>query len=388
MNSRKLSILHLMSARAYVGEAARVAHLAGMQRSAGHEVLVVARGGYEVAGRLRAQGVPVETASFGSRFHPLRDLADVRLLRRLVRERAVDVLHVHRGKDHALAAVARLGLRGSPLLVRTRHVVTPVRDHRANRWLYLRAADGLVCASRAVAAALRASFPGRELRLEVIEGGADLEGLRIDGEAARACLVRELGLEGGERVLACVARLSEVKGQLHALEAFARILAREPRALLVFASNRAARRYAERLRERARELGIAERVRWLGELENVGALLSLSDIGLVTSIGSEGWSRVAVEYAAAGLPTVATRVGSLPEIVEDGRTGLLVEPRADEALAGAVLRLLEDEPLRRRMGDAARKRATRYGRDRLAREVLALYARLLEERAARTDGPA
>ena len=100
----------------------------------------------------------------------------------------------------------------------------------------------------------------------------------------------------------------------------------------------------------AESLGLAEAVHFLGQRQDVPDLLNAMDIFVLPSY-SEGVSLALLEAMAAGLPVIATAVGGLPEVVEDGVTGLLIPPRDAEALAGALERLLADPAWARKLGD-------------------------------------
>jgi glycosyltransferase involved in cell wall biosynthesis len=135
---------------------------------------------------------------------------------------------------------------------------------------------------------------------------------------------------------------------------------------------------AEAARRRAERLGVAGRVRFLGVRADVAELLSACDIFALAS-DWEGSPLAVMEAMAAGLPVVATAVGGVPELVEDGVTGILA-PRGDLQALGSALETLAGNPrLRREMGDAARERAKRF-------EVSAMvegYAALFQEMVRR-----
>jgi glycosyltransferase involved in cell wall biosynthesis len=153
-----------------------------------------------------------------------------------------------------------------------------------------------------------------------------------------------------------VARFSPVKGHRFALAALAQLSERHPRLDLVIAGEDA-QLDAASLREEARARGIGARVHWFGRVADVRELLWALDAGVIASTGSEAVCRIAGEYMAAGLPVIATRVGVLPEMVVDGKTGVLVPPDDAGALAGAVARLIENPEEGRLMGCHGRERA-------------------------------
>ena len=212
----------------------------------------------------------------------------------------------------------------------------------------------------------------------VVPGGCDPGRAGPPPAGAVEKLRARLRLPADAVVLVLLARVAPVKGQAHALAAFARLAPRCPRAFLLLAYQRADGAYRRELEHAMRATGTRERVRWLGPQDGLGPLLGLADVGLVASVGSEGWSRAAVEYMHAGLPVVATRVGSLPEIVRPGCTGMLVPPAAAAEMAGALETLVRDERARRDMGHTARRlAAAEYTCERMSARVVEFYERIL-----------
>ena len=115
--------------------------------------------------------------------------------------------------------------------------------------------------------------------------------------------------------------------------------------------------YVSKLKEFARQQGIADQVTWHGYVRDADAIYGKMDICVVPSRIDDAFPTVAIEAALQGIPVVATRCGGLPEIVIDGETGLLVAPQQPRAIVDGLQQLLGDSALRRRLGDAARARA-------------------------------
>lgn len=356
MDKRPL-IIQANSARKWIGEAAHTLALARSLAGRGWPVAVLARRGRELAERARTAGLEVRELGFASRFSPLADLADARAIARLGRAAAGDaVLHCHRGKDHWTAQAARTLFRLRAPLVRTRHVVMPVRGHAANRWL-LRRTQRVVCVSEAVRAGYASLGPLLEGRLDLIRpGSVDLDRFRPARGGEREWARAALNLAPDTRVAVLVGRLQRVKGQAGLIEAAEAVAARVPGSVFLLVGDGPDR---DELARRASERGLEGRVRLLGRREDVPALLHACDLAVVASIGSEGFSRAALEAMASARPVVATGVGALPEIVADGETGLLVPPGDVGALAGAIGRVLAEPEFAARLGRAGRARAER-----------------------------
>jgi D-inositol-3-phosphate glycosyltransferase len=168
-----------------------------------------------------------------------------------------------------------------------------------------------------------------------------------------------------------LSRLVERKGIGNVIEAIAAV----PRAQLVIAGGPPAALVdddpeAARFASLAERLGVRDRVEIIGGVarERVPALLRSADV-VACCPWYEPFGIVAVEAMACGVPVVASHVGGLAETVIDGVTGFHVPPRAPDRIATAIDTLLDDAPMRRRMGKAGAQRARRYGWPRIARET-------------------
>lgn len=200
-------------------------------------------------------------------------------------------------------------------------------------------------------------------------------------DAERDALRRSLGIESDEIVLTCVARFAPQKAHDVLLKAFAKARAHEGgrrlRLLLVgddpFGDGRV------RAESLARELGVHGPAIFAGIRRDVPQVLAASDVFVMCSLW-EGLGLVFLEAMATGLPVLATRVSAVPEVVEDGTTGLLVPPADFESLAAAMLRLASDGELRRSLGAAGRERVRKnFALERMIEETLAVYGRLHPE---------
>lgn len=304
--------------------------------------------------------------------------APLRLLRLLRRER-VQLVHAH-GQDASVVAAAVRAFSAARLVV-TRHVL----DEPAARWrerlrarascAAMRRADAVVAVSAAVAGRVAELAHIPSGAIEVIPNGIDLDRFGRVGRERRAAVLEPLAIDDSAPVVLVPAALREEKGHDVLLQAMPELLRAVPsvRVLIVGEGER-----EQELRARARPLG--EAVRFLGPRDDMPDLLAASDVVALPSL-AEALPTVLMEAAAAGRPAVATRVGGVPEIVEDGRTGLLVAAGDPGALARAVVSMLADPVQARALGDAARALAReRFGIDRQIQRTIELWTRLLAGR--------
>jgi glycosyltransferase involved in cell wall biosynthesis len=192
---------------------------------------------------------------------------------------------------------------------------------------------------------------------------------------ARSNLRAELGLGAQDLVIGTIAILRPQKA-LHVLvDAFAQLARSLPRARLVITGPSPGPVRGE-LEEQARALGLRKRVHFLGQRDDVEAVWRTFDVGAMSS-DYEGFPLAAIECLTCGVPLVATAVGGLRDIIEDGRTGVLVPPQDPAALAAALEDLLRDPERRARLGAAGRERAQAFTIERIAARFAELYRRLL-----------
>ena len=177
--------------------------------------------------------------------------------------------------------------------------------------------------------------------IQRIYNGVDLS--RYDHQEACCTLPEEYGMEPGSQLVGVVARLEPEKGHPTLIEAWPKVLRAVPDAYLLIVGEGSRR---EALEAQARELKIAHRVIFTGRRDDVPAVTAALDVAVLPSY-REAQGLSILEAMALSRPVVASNVGGIPEMIEDGRTGLLVEPHDADALAAGIIRLLKDHPLRR-----------------------------------------
>ena len=208
-------------------------------------------------------------------------------------------------------------------------------------------------------------------RFTVVYPGIEPELWRPPDDAERTALRAELGLEG-KLVVTTVGRLRPLKGQQYLLAAVPDILRVHPNAHVLFVGSGA---QEDKLRSRAAAMGVERETTFLGLRRDVRSLLAATDVFVLPS-QSEASPVALMEAAFVGVPSVATWVGGVPEVVREGRTGLLVPPRNPQALAEAVNELLSDEDRRREIGAAGQQwAAEQFDITRTVRQIEAEYER-------------
>jgi glycosyltransferase involved in cell wall biosynthesis len=360
--------LHIDTARTWRGGQNQVLVTVLGLRSLGHRAMLVAHPN----GELRARALE------GMELLPLvpvteMDLSAAWRLSRALKQLQPDVVHAHDPHGVAVAALA-LSMSTDPVkppLVASRRVDFRIRGNSLSRWKY-RQVDCFICASEAIRRILLSDgvAPGRAV---TVHEGIDLG--RV-ASAAPANIREELWLPHGAPVIGSVAALVPHKGQKHLIEAAALVVRQVPDARFVIAGEGELR---SSLEQQIKHLGLEKHVLLAGFRPDVLSVHKAFDIFVMSSI-TEGLGTSILDAMACGRAVVATTAGGIPEVVRDGETGVLVPPRDHEAMAAAIVKLLKDEPLRRRMGAAGLSLANaRFSADRMVAETLSVYQRVVRQ---------
>ena len=208
--------------------------------------------------------------------------------------------------------------------------------------------------------------------IAVVPSGVDLA--RFDALPDRAAARERLGLAPDQPAVGSVAALTDHKGHRYLLEGWRTVLERHPRARLLLAGRG---ELEEDLKAHAAGLELGDSVRFLGFCDDIPGLLSALDLFTLSS-HLEGLCTSLMDAMAAQLPVVATEAGGIPEVVDTGRTGVLVLPRDGRALGEALAEVLGDPGRRARLGRAGREKAlAEFGFERMVERTLTVYTQVL-----------
>jgi glycosyltransferase involved in cell wall biosynthesis len=325
---------------------------------------------------LTAKGIQVTVIPMQRAINPVGDLLALVRLFRLMRRGGFDVVHTHSSKAGFIGRLAARMAR-VPRIIHTAHTFPFQMDSPPLlRFIYVqlerfaaRFTDRLVCvcpSQKPIAETLI-----DPARVVVIENGigqptssADQYGghyaaRRTPDEGppvllphqARTQQRRELGVKPGNLVVGVIGRFTRQKGHSYFIEAARRVAARQPAARFLLVGDGELRETIERQITAA---GLQSRCLLVGAREDVPELLPVFDVVVLPSLW-EGLPYVLLEAMAAGKAVVATRVGGMPDVIQEGQSGLLVPPADSAALAAALVKVLENEELRSKMGNSARE---------------------------------
>jgi L-malate glycosyltransferase len=333
--------LHIDTARTWRGGQNQVLLTVLGLRALGHRQVLVAH----------PEGELYRRALEGPDLVPLAPRSEIDLsaawkLSRIIRQWAPAIVHAH--DPHAVSMAALALSFGAPTprpaLVASRRVDFHLQAHSFSRWKY-RQVDLFIAASKAIRHVLEHdAIP--DARIVVVHDGIDVAKIQ---RLPTTDVHGEYWLPRGAPVAANVAALVPHKGQKHLVDAMPHVLREVPDAHVIIFGEGELR---PQLEQQIKSLRLEKHVLLPGFRQDVLQLVKSADLFVMSSI-TEGLGSTILDAMAMKLAVVGTHAGGIPEAVIHGDTGLLVPPADARALAGAIVRLLKDRPLRERMGAAA-----------------------------------
>ncbi|MFQ5828054.1 MAG: glycosyltransferase family 4 protein [Candidatus Methylomirabilia bacterium] len=371
MSAEPIRVLQLYpKADYFTGAAIQLHGLARGLRARGHHVVMGTRPSEIWARKCAVAEIP----HFPLPMRSAMDLRSVRELVRILRRERIQVVHCHKGRARTLAILAGLFVKIA-VLVLNRGV--SFRLSPFNRLGYTtRRVTAIVAVSHSIKRGLVAAGVPEE-KIEVIHSGTNTEHFHpsIDGSGIR----RELGLSS-DRFLVAQVGVRSWRGNDDVLDAMAQVVAHAPRAHLLFVGSALPR--AAVFLDKARSRGLEERMHVWGHREDIPEILAAADLTVDASYAGAGLTGSLRESLAVETPVIGTAVAGIPELVLDGETGLLVPPRSPDALARAILRVMEHPVEAREMARAGRKRVeAEFSTQVKVERTEALYRHLLAARS-------
>lgn len=313
----------------------------------------------DIVKEAQRRSIPIERWVMPGNFAPGFFLKLVRYLR----QQKPDIVHTHlvQAETYAIPAAK---LAGVPHVINSSHNDDPFRRHpifRLRSWILWRLTDKGIAISDTI----------RRFLIEV--EGAHPEQIQTIYYGFTPLPIQKE--ETGVKLIGSVCRLVPQKGIAYALDAVAKLTPEYPNLHYMIVGDGALR---STLELQAKNLGISDRVQFLGWRKDAKELMARFDIFLAPSLW-EGFGLVFLEAMAQSVPIVASRVSAVPEVVEDGKTGILVPPRDPDSIASAIKNLLDNPELAKKMGEAGRERlTTTFTPQRMIEQTVTLYAEVMQ----------
>lgn len=364
--------VHIDTARTWRGGQSQVLHTVMGLRGIGHRALLVAH----------PEGALIKRLREGHDLIPLAPRSDVDLtaawsLSQLLKPMHPDVVHAY--DPHAIAmastALSMASMKPAPALVMSRRFDFRIAHNSFSRWKYSQV-DCFIANSQAIGEQLAGEgIPSS--RIAIVHEGVDVERIvRLPAANVHA----EFYLPTHAPIVGNVAALVPQKGHHHLIDAAAVVVKQVPDARFVIVGEGELR---EGLERHIKDKHLERHVFLAGFRMDVLELTKGFDAFAISSV-TEGMSTALIDAMAASRAAVATRAGGIPEVMVDGETGFLVEPRDHGEMAQKIVLLLKEPDLRLTMGAAALARAReRFTAERMVQEIDEVYRRLVSERSIR-----
>lgn len=299
------------------------------------------------------------------------DIVSAQQLAMIISNQKIDVMHAHVARDYTFCGIAARMARPVRFFL-TRHHFNPVKSNTIYAWA-LAEARALICVSESVREQLAMAFPMFVDRMVVIPNWINAQ---VEGNLGREEARSKLGITR-RLAIGIVGQLTPLKRQDLFIRA-ARHLIKEKYwtdadFLIIGEPGPDDEEYADQLREMVAKAGIDKHVRFTGYVEGIQSHLAAFDIVAAVS-ENEAFSLALGEAMAAGCAVVATRVGGMADLVEDGVTGILIERDDEWSLVAGLSKLLTDKSYREKLGVAARASVIeRFDREKVIDRIERLY---------------
>ncbi|MBN2012757.1 glycosyltransferase family 4 protein [candidate division KSB1 bacterium] len=339
-----MRILFINSIRMYGGGEVWMITAAKELVRRGHELTIVCRPDAAMRPYAEASDARVAPMTIRGDFYP----GTILRTRQLLQEYNIDIILTNMDKELRFAALAARLCHRPPVIAR-KGIDHPLKNKLHYRWTYNRLATAVIANSQATKQTLLNSAPWLDGdRVHVIYNGIDPE---LYAPERTKNIRSELGMPDDAPVIGFVGRLNVQKGIEYLLEGFRKAIEQIPtmHLLLVGEGN-----LHEDVVAFAEKHNLKDRIHPVGFRDDIPNVMRTIDLCVLPSLW-EGFGIVLIEAMAAGKPCITTRISSMPEIVRDGKSGLVVPPRDPDALAVAIRTIMSDNELANQMGETGRQ---------------------------------
>lgn len=331
-----------------------------------HEILCIDGTVGPIGRELQEKGIHVESVQRQSG----TDFNLIRSIRRLIKQRSINILHCHQYTPYFYGVVAAVG-SGARVIFTEHGRFYPDRHNARRRWinpLLNLLTDNITAISKSTADAVAEYEYMPRKKIQVIYNG--IKQIELGGQT-REALLQELNLSPEYRYIGTVSRLEPIKNQTMMINAFSMVKQKIPELRLILIGDGAK---MHDLRQLAESLGLKDDVVFTGFIDNPQKYISVFEVFLLSSF-SEGTSMTLLEAMSLDKPCVVTNVGGNAEVIIDNTSGLVVPDNDAEKFSAAILSLLEDENKIREFGKAGKEIFTKtFSAQKMVSDFQALYS--------------
>ncbi len=369
-----LNILHLYSDENWTGPAESVLNLLKELNKRGHRAFfagVIKRRGRFLP-RVREAGIPViESLNLDRKSHPLDYLRNLATLPRILKKEKIDIIHTHFRYDHILTSFIKKEIP----LMRTLHRADLDKVNFQERFILRHKTDYIITISKEIREKAIRNLGIEQGRINTIYGAVDSNKFnpQLSGDKIR----EEFKIDKDVPVIGMIAPLQPHRKHLHLLRTIPQVKKEFPRVKFLFIGSIGS--YQEVLKVEIERLGISDSAIFVNYRdEDYPQVLASLDLEVFLVPGSDGSCRAVLEVLAMAKPVVSAKVGPIPEIMENGREGILIDSLDDIAsLTNAIIKILKDRELASKMGNAGRKLMERFTPESRATQIERIYNQVI-----------
>lgn len=362
---KPLHVLHLSSESTWRGGERQIAYLIEESIQAGIKISVFCRPGSAFFNWCKEREIKTVTAPFKNGL----DVKTALAIRAYASRQGVSIVHAHSGKSQSLAYLAlKLGMK--TYVVAHRRVDFPLKSGGPSLAKYTHPrVKAIICVSEAIAQLVREKIKRTE-KVHVVHSGIDFS--RFPQTPRTGYLHREFGWDPELRLVANISALAPHKDYHTFIRTAAQVIGEMPECGFLIVGDGELRGELEKLSAKEIE---GDKLVFTGFRRDVPQILRELDVFLITS-KTEGLGTTVIDALYNSLPVVASRAGGIPELIDDGENGFLCDVADHECLADRVQILLNDDVMRKAMGENAKRKAEEFGKDKMAEKIFGIYAQI------------
>ena len=367
---KKLNILHSEAASGWGGQEIRVFQECQLLLEGGHRVSLVCQPNSPLSDKCSRFSHP-NLSYFPLTMKKAFSLSTLFSLIKIIKRSQPDILHSHSSIDSWLIAMAGT-LLGIPI-IRSRHVMIPIRNHIFNRWLYAKAPRKILTSGQGIAKMVSEQVGVPMDKVNCIPAGVDFRrfNIQISGERIR----EELGVSQYQPLIGKIAVIRGWKGHNYLIDSVPLVLKHFPDARFVIVGSGPG---YESVYTRIKNHGVEKYVFMLGHREDIPEIMAALDVHCVASFAIEGTTQVIPQAFAMKTPVVSTRMVSILPLIGDGERGVLVKLKDSQDMANGIMKILNDRKSAAIMAEKAFTFCkTDLSIDRMIEKTIAVYEEVL-----------
>jgi len=366
-----LSILHTEASLGWGGQEIRIVQESLQFTERGYRVLIACQEKSQISNQVAKTELPVFIVRMRAAYDPI---AIAKLLR-IIKLENVNIIHTHSSRDSWIAGIAGR-ISGIPV-IRSRHLSTPVGKRWQTTFVYRYLADIIITSGTHIKEALVKRNNLNPEKIISIAAGVDTKRFDIKNINGNRIL-NEFRLKDAFPLVGIVAILRSWKGHRYLLEAVSKVVSIYPEARFLIVGNGPAH---DSIQQKILDLGIEKYVIMTNFRDDIPEIMAALDIFVLPSYASEATSQVIPQVLAMGKPVIAANVGGLPEIIEDGITGLLVPPKNSTAISDAIIWMVKHRDETNEMTIKGREKVLKnYTLQRMIDRTAEVYHHVLKQK--------